>query len=84
MEYNDTKNEIIGQLTDLFEKYQTRSHNIEMLSMEMLSCPWWNFGKLIMLEKRMHKMILSYNQDPELIKSFEKLTEIAKTQKVVN
>jgi hypothetical protein len=52
--------------------------------MEMLSCPWWNFGKLIMLEKRMHKMILSYNQDPELIKSFEKLTEIAKTQKVVN
>jgi hypothetical protein len=82
-EHNDLKQEIISELTTLVEQYQIRSHEIESLSLDMLTCPWWNFGKLIMLEKRMHKMILAYNQDPKLIKAFDKLTKIAKSGKLI-
>lgn len=66
----------IEQLTKLVELYQTRTHEIERISLDLLSCPWWNFAKLVKLEKQIHKAILHYNTEPEIKEIFDKLTQL--------
>jgi hypothetical protein len=76
-----TRSDLINNLMKITEIYQDRSHAIEELSLEMLRCPWWKFRKLVMLEKRMHQMILSYNEDHALQKALDDLLEMTKTSK---
>lgn len=66
----------IEQLMKLAELYQDRSHEVEKISIELLRCPWWNFVKLIKLEKQIHQAILSYNSEPAFDEAFNKLKSI--------
>ena len=66
----------VEQLMKLAELYQDRAHEIEKISIELLRCPWWNFVKLIKLEKQIHQAILNYNSEPAIVETFNKLKSI--------
>jgi hypothetical protein len=66
----------VEQLMKLAELYQDRAHEVEKISVELLRCPWWNFVKLIKLEKQIHQAILNYNSEPAIIETFNKLKSI--------
>jgi hypothetical protein len=70
------KTEAGMQLMKLAELYQARSHEIEDISLELLTCPWWNFVKLIKLEKKIHEAILRYNSEHQLGNVLNKLESI--------
>ena len=72
----EERTEVVMQLMKLAELYQERAHEIEKISIELLTCPWWNFLKLIKLEKRIHQAILRYNSEPEFEEAFDKLKSI--------
>lgn len=67
---------VVEQLMKLAELYQGRAHEIEKISIELLRCPWWNFVKLIKLEKQIHQAILNYNSEPAFDETFNKLKSI--------
>lgn len=70
------RNEMVMQLMKLAELYQARAHEIEDISLELLTCPWWNFVKLVKLEKRIHEAILRYNSETQLEEALNKLESI--------
>jgi hypothetical protein len=70
------RHEMVMQLMKLTELYQTRAHEIEDVSLELLSCPWWNFVKLVKLEKRIHEAILRYNSETQIEETLDKLESI--------
>lgn len=66
----------IDQLMKLAELYQDRAYEIEKISVELIRCPWWNFVKLIKLEKRIHEAILGYLSETAFGETFIKLKSI--------
>jgi hypothetical protein len=72
------QNDAVMQLLKLTELYQVRAHEIEDISLELLTCPWWNFVKLVKLEKKIHEAILRYNSEPQLEDALNKLESIFK------
>ena len=70
------RTDAIEQLMKLAELYQDRAHEIEKISIELLRCPWWNFVKLIKLEKQIHQAILNYNSEPAIVETLNKLKSI--------
>jgi hypothetical protein len=66
----------VEQLMKLAELYQDRAHEVEKISIELLRCPWWNFVKLIKLEKQIHQAVLRYHSEPAFDETFNKLKSI--------
>ena len=46
------------------------------INIGLLACPWWNFVKLIKLEKQIHQAILNYLSEPAFDEAFNKLKSI--------
>jgi len=72
----EERTEVIMQLMKLAELYQARAHEVEDISLDLLTCPLWNFVKLVKLEKRIHEAILRYNSEPQLEEALNKLESI--------
>lgn len=71
--------DIQEQMMKLVELYQERAHEIESISMDLLTCKWWNVKKIISTERKLHKAILKYNTEYDgIAQSFDVLTKIAK------
>jgi hypothetical protein len=72
------RSNIMFELMNAVEHYQKRSHEIERISLELLTCPWWKITKIIRLEKRIHLAILSHMEDTSIDKTFSNLKDLAK------
>jgi hypothetical protein len=67
------------KMMTLVELYQNRAHEIESISMDLLTCKWWNVKKIISTERKLHKAILKYNTEYDgIAKTFDTLSKIAK------
>lgn len=80
-----TKNQVMEELMNLVEYYQDRTHSIEKLSFELATTPWWKVIRIIRLEKKIHQMILEYNNDSNKVEdSFKRILKIANEHKWQN
>jgi hypothetical protein len=73
----ELRSKIMLELMDATEYYQSRSHIIEKISLELMACPWWKITKIIKLEKRIHLAILSHMEDRSIDQTFDRLMELA-------
>lgn len=79
------KDQVMNELMNVVEHYQDRAHTIEKISLELTMCPWWKFGQLIEIEKRLHAAVLSYNEGKNVIdESFNKILKISNEQRWQN
>jgi hypothetical protein len=71
--------DIQEKMMTLVELYQKRAHEIESISMDLLTCKWWDIKKIISTERNLHKAILKYNTEYDgIAQTFDVLTKIAK------
>lgn len=74
------------KMMTLVELYQKRAHEIESISMDLLTCKWWDIKKIISTERKLHKAILKYNNEYDgIAQSLDVLNKIAKhTHETIN
>ena len=78
----EKKTAVMEELMNLVEYYQDRAHAIEKISFELATTPWWKVAKIIKLEKKIHKLVLEYNEGSNQIdEAFAKILKIVKENK---
>ena len=73
---SDQYDAIIDKLTTLAEKYQTRCHRIERLSLDLVILNFWEFKEKRRLKREILKVMAESMQDPLISELFEDLKKL--------
>ena len=67
---------VIDKLMSIAEYYQDRSHKTEDLTIELLTCKWWQFSKKSRIKSELWSLILNNSKSPTIDELFGNIEDI--------